>query len=74
VSRLSSTSDSLRNNNLEIRRRRLLFRCGTATRRRSTSFFGSFVETTLTGFDNASQDRFEVVLDCAEPSSRCCQC
>ena len=51
----------------EIRRRRLLFRCWHGGTQEIDLILGSFAEASLTGFDGAQLDRFESLLECADP-------
>ena len=67
MSQLGSTSVDLRNDHSDIRRRRLLFRCWHGGTQEIDLILGPFAETFLTGFDSAQLDRFEALLDCADP-------
>jgi antitoxin CptB len=51
----------------EIRRKRLLFRSWHRGTREVDLILGRFAETHLAGFDEAQLDRYEALLDCADP-------
>lgn len=55
----ASASDGLRNDDLDIRRKRLLFRSWHRGTQQIDLIFGSFAESSLAGFDGAQLDRFE---------------
>ena len=66
MSHVGSASNGLPNDNPDIRRRRLLFRCWHRGTQESDLMLDSFAETSLAGFDSAQLDRFEALLDCAD--------
>jgi succinate dehydrogenase flavin-adding protein (antitoxin of CptAB toxin-antitoxin module) len=66
MSRLRSISESLRDDNPDICRRRLLFRCWHRGTKEGELILGSFGETCLTRFDSAELSRFEALLDCGD--------
>ena len=66
MSHLRSTSESLRDDNPDISRRRLLFRCWHRGTKEGDLILGSFAETCLTRFDSAQLNRFEGLLECAD--------
>ena len=51
----------------DIRVRRLLFRSRHRGTQESDLLLGSFAELRLSDFDAAQLDRFEALLDCADP-------
>jgi antitoxin CptB len=53
-----------RDNDSDIRRRRLLFRSWHRGTQEGDLVLGSFAETFLTSFDSAQLERFEALLDC----------
>jgi antitoxin CptB len=67
MSHLRSTSESLRDDNRDIRRRRLLFRCWHRGTQESDLILGRFAETSLKSMDSAQLDRFEALLDIPDP-------
>jgi antitoxin CptB len=67
MSQFGNTSYDLRNDHFDIRRRRLLFRCWHGGTQENDFILGSFAEASLSGFDSAQLDRFEALLDCADP-------
>ena len=50
-----------------VRRNRLLFRCWHRGTQEGDLILGPFAEMFLVGFDSAQLDRFEALLDCADP-------
>jgi antitoxin CptB len=58
---LASTSSS------EIRRKRLLFRSWHRGTREADLILGRFADAYVAGFDEAQLDRYEALLDCADP-------
>jgi antitoxin CptB len=66
MSQFGSASDSSRNDDPEIRRRRLLSRCWHRDRQEIDLVLGSFAETSLAGLDGAQLDQLEGLLDCAD--------
>jgi antitoxin CptB len=66
MSQLGSASDGSQIDPLEIRRRRLLFRCWHRGTQEIDLLLGSFAETSLAGFGGAQLDRFEALLDCPD--------
>ena len=56
----------LPNDDADIRRRRLLFRCWHRGTQETDLILGSFAEISLAGFDTVQLDRFEALLDCAD--------
>ena len=51
----------------EIRRKRLLFRSWHRGTREADLILGRFADQHLAGFDEAQLDRYEALLDCADP-------
>ena len=51
----------------EIRRKRLLFRSWHRGTREADLILGRFADAHLAGFDEAQLDRYEALLDCADP-------
>jgi antitoxin CptB len=51
----------------EIRRKRLLFRSWHRGTREADLILGRFADEHLAGFDEAQLDRYEALLDCADP-------
>ncbi len=66
MSHLGSAFDGLRDQQSDLRRKRLLFRCWHRGTQEVDLLLGSFAETSLGGFDGAQLDRFEGLLDCAD--------
>jgi antitoxin CptB len=66
VSQLSSASDNVRDDEVDIRRRRLLFRSWHGGTQEIDLILGPFAETSLAGFDSAQLDRFEALFDCTD--------
>jgi antitoxin CptB len=62
-----SVSDRLQPDQVDIRRKRLLFRCWRRATQESDLILGPFAETYLAGFNADQVDRFEALLDCADP-------
>ena len=60
---LGSASGGSRDDDSEIRRRRLLFRCWHCGTRELDLILGSFAVASLTGVDGAQLDQFEPLLD-----------
>jgi antitoxin CptB len=52
---------------LDVRRRRLLFRCWHRGTQESDLILGSFAEASLKSLDDAQLDRLEALLNCADP-------
>lgn len=52
---------------LDIRRKRLLFRCWHRGTQESDLLLGSFVDTCVAELDEGQLGRFEVLLDCSDP-------
>jgi antitoxin CptB len=63
---LCTTSESSRNDNPDIRRRRLLFRCWHRGAQESDLILGRFANVHLADFDSTQLERFEALLDCAD--------
>jgi hypothetical protein len=70
MSQRGSASDGLQPDPLEIRRRRLLFRCWHRGTQEIDLLLGSFAEASLAGFDSAQLGRFEALLDCPDADVR----
>ena len=51
---------------LDVRRRRLLFRCSYRGTQENDLLLGSFAEASLASLDSAQLDRFEALLDCPD--------
>ena len=51
----------------EIRHKRLLFRSWHRGTREADLILGRFADDYLAGFDEAQLDRYEALLDCADP-------
>ena len=66
MSSLSSTADSSRDDCVDLRRKRLLFRSWHRGTQESDLILGSFAEICLAAFDAAQLDRFEALLDCSD--------
>src|SRR5258706_2823801 len=58
---------ALRNDHREIRHKRLLFRCWHRGTQETDLILGTFAQESLNGLDDAQLDRFEALLDCADP-------
>ena len=52
---------------VDIRRKRLLFRCWHRGTQESDLILGPFAQTYLAAFNADQLDRFEALLDCADP-------
>ena len=61
------SSEDLQENNFDLRRRRLMFRCWHRGTQESDLILGSFAETSLTDLDSSQLDRFEALLECTDP-------
>ena len=59
-------SRRVRDEDLDVRRRRLLFRSWHRGTQENDILLGSFAEAFLAGMDNAELDRFEALLDCPD--------
>jgi antitoxin CptB len=66
MSRLGSAFHGLRDEQSDLRRRRLLFRCWHRGTQEIDLLLGSFAETSPGGFDSAQLGQFEALLDCAD--------
>jgi succinate dehydrogenase flavin-adding protein (antitoxin of CptAB toxin-antitoxin module) len=53
-----------RDDDADLRRKRLLFRCWHRGTQEVDLIFGSFAEASLTSFSAAQLDRFEALLNC----------
>ena len=51
---------------IDIRRKRLLFRAWHRGTREADLILGSFAESQLTGFDRGGLDAFEALLECSD--------
>jgi antitoxin CptB len=58
---------SSRNERFDVRRRRLLFRCWHRGTQENDMILGMFADRFLETLDGAQLDRFEALLDCADP-------
>jgi antitoxin CptB len=58
---------SSRDERLDVRCRRLLFRCWHRGTQESDMILGMFAEEFLKNLDSTQLDRFEALLDCADP-------
>ena len=56
-----------RREHVDVRCRRLLFRCWHRGTQESDLVLGSFAQDSLKSFDGAQLDRFEALLDCSDP-------
>jgi len=63
---LQRVSDDARDHHLDIRCRRLLFRCWHRGTQESDLVLGRFAETHLADLDNVQLARFEALLDCTD--------
>jgi len=52
---------------VDLRYRRLLFRCWHRGTQESDFTLGSFAETSLTSLDSGQLDRLEALLECTDP-------
>ena len=59
-------SGGLQQEHLDVRRKRLLFRCWHRGTKEGDLILGSFAETCLTQFDSAQLNRFEGLLNCSD--------
>ena len=66
MSHHDTTSNRTRDDDLEVRRRRLLFRCWHRGTQEIDLILGSFATSSLSGFESAQLERFEALLDCAD--------
>ncbi len=66
MSNLHCASGHLQDDHYDIRRKRLLFRCWHRGTQESDLILGSFAET-LADLDSSQLDRFEALLECADP-------
>ena len=66
MSHLGSALDGLRDEQSDVRRKRLLFRCWHRGTQEIDLLLGSFAETSLAGLDGAQLDQLEGLLDCAD--------
>ena len=60
-------SSELKDDLLNVRCRRLLFRCWHRGTQESDLILGTFAETSLATLDDAQLGRFEALLDCTDP-------
>jgi antitoxin CptB len=67
MSDLGSAADRLSNQHAQIRRSRLLFRCWHRGTQESDLILGRFAEAHVADLNSAQLERFEVLLDCADP-------
>jgi antitoxin CptB len=63
----AAASERLRNDRLELRRRRLLFRSWHSGTQEIDLIVGSFAETCLADLDGVQFDQFEALLACSDP-------
>jgi len=68
MSDLGGVADGLPNHDPKIRRSRLLFRCWHRGTLESDLILGRFAEAHVADLDSAQLERFEVLLDCADPN------
>ena len=61
-------SDSIMDDALEIRRKRLRYRAWHRGTKELDLLIGSFADRHIAGFDGGQLDRFEALLECPEPS------
>jgi antitoxin CptB len=64
---IDGSSGAPRSSDPDLRRRRLLFRCWHRGTRESDLILGHFAETAVAGLGDAQLERFEALLDCADP-------
>jgi antitoxin CptB len=64
---LTQASHEPMENQFDIRRRRLLFRCWHRGTQESDFILGSFAEDSLEALDSDQLERFEALLDCIDP-------
>jgi antitoxin CptB len=67
MSQIGGTSDGLRNDQFDIRRRRLLFRCWHSGTQEIDLIAGSFAEACLADLDSVQLEQFETLLACPDP-------
>ena len=60
-------SSAPQHEHLDVRRRRLLFRCWHRGTQESDFILGSFAEESLKSLEGAQLERFEALLDCTDP-------
>jgi antitoxin CptB len=66
MSHQDAASDRNHQDDLELRRRRLLFRCWHRGTQEIDLILGSFATSSLSGFQEAQIERFEDLLDCTD--------
>ncbi len=66
MSHHDTTCNRMRKDDLDVRRRRLLFRCWHRGTQEIDIILGSFATSSLSGFESAQLERFEALLDCAD--------
>ena len=67
MSRLGSPSERLPSDRLDIRRRKLLFRCWHSGTQEIDLIAGSFAEACLADLDSVQLEQFETLLACPDP-------
>jgi antitoxin CptB len=66
MSHHDTTSNRMREDDLDVRRRRLLFRCWHRGTQEIDIILGSFATSSLNGFESAQLECFEALRDCAD--------
>lgn len=63
----STTSDGAEKDPVDLRRRRILFRCWHGGTQELDLILGSFAERVLADLNTGQLDQFEALLDCPDP-------
>ena len=66
MNHVDSATHGSRHDDLDIRRRRLLFRCWHRGTQEIDLIFGSFADSAVSSLDAAQIERFEALLDCSD--------
>jgi antitoxin CptB len=66
MSHHDTTSRHTLNDDLDLRRRRLLFRCWHRGTQEIDLILGSFATSSISGFESVQLERFEALLDCTD--------
>ena len=66
MSHQNTARDRIHQDDLELRRRRLLFRCWHRGTQEIDLILGSFASSSLSGFEDTQIERFEGLLDCTD--------
>ena len=67
MNHLGSLSDNLPNDHLDVRRRRLLFRCWHSGTQEIDLILGPFAEAFLADLGTVQLEQFEALLACPDP-------